>query len=76
MAGENFTIQVDITGNGTKSTLDVYPGETNYLIVLDGAEMTTISYELDSFPHWRQIDGNLDQETISAIGDAIENKLA
>ncbi len=71
----NFTIQVDYLGNGEKGELDVYPAQDSYLITLDGVELTTISYEPDKIPSWIQIEGNFDQETISRIGEAIENRI-
>ncbi len=71
---ETFTIKADITGSGTAADLDVYQTDSVYTIVFDGITLTTIEYDLETFPHWKQIEGNLDQQTISLIGDQIEYK--
>lgn len=70
-----FNINVDVMSNGVEVELNVFPDNNHYEIVLDGVELTKLEYQLDVFPHWSQVDGNLDQETVSLIGDAIEGKL-
>jgi hypothetical protein len=75
MSGESFDIEVEILGEGETTQLHVIPGEHSYMVLLDGVDITTISYDAESLPSWHQVVGNLDQADVSKIGDAIESKL-
>jgi hypothetical protein len=68
----NFTINVDYLGDGEKGELEVYPANSSYHITLDGVAVTTIQHKTDD-DTWEQLDGNLDEEAIARIGDAIES---
>lgn len=68
---ESFDIWVDLKGKSTGLT--VIPGMEKFLIVLDGVHLTEIQHTADDIQGWEQLDGNLDDETVQAIGEAIES---
>lgn len=45
------------------------------LSFFDGVMLTKLEYQAETFPHWKQFESNMDMETVSLIGDAIEKKL-
>jgi hypothetical protein len=67
----NYTIQADYLGNGELNELEVYPALSSYHITADGVALTTIQHKSDD-DTWEQLDGNLDEEAIARLGDAIK----
>lgn len=73
---ESFTIKVDLLDQGNPQELEVIPEDTYFEILSNGVLLTKLEYQFDIFPHWSQIEGNVEQETVNLIGDKIESKLA
>jgi hypothetical protein len=74
--GETFTINLDLSGNGVDLELVVSRHENYYLVNLDGLTVSKLEHKSNSYPKWRQVEGRVDQDTVNAIGEAIETKIA